>query len=199
MVPRLALFDYGGVLVESPLRRMERYAEEHGVQGATGPRLVFGADADEEHPWHRLERGEIDFAAYRDQYAIVCERHALSLPCPSLSEIYDLRPRRRLIRQLREWRSPQLMIGIATNNIAEMRTWWREQVDAWGFDVVFDSSLLHVRKPEPGFYSAIAQFCQSADIALNCTWLLDDVGGNVEGASKAGLRGLLARARRTGY
>lgn len=152
---------------------------------------MFGSSDCGEHPWHRLERGEIDFATYCEEFAALCERHAVSLPCPSLHEIYDLHPNRRLIHELLSWRSPALKIGIATNNVAEMRAWWHCQVDAGQFDVVFDSSLIHCRKPDAKFFLAIGEYCDHSDIALHHTWLVDDVRANVEGALRVGMRGLV--------
>ncbi len=54
------LFDFGGVFTDSPFAALEELSDELGI----GPRelleIVFGPyDDDTDHPWHRLERGEV--------------------------------------------------------------------------------------------------------------------------------------------
>ena len=63
-----ALFDFGGVFTDIALRR------RRGARAPSSARrpgrlleLVFGPyHADTDHPWHRLERGEIAFREARD-------------------------------------------------------------------------------------------------------------------------------------
>ena len=63
MAIRAVLFDFGGVYTSSPF---SVFAEAAAELGATPERvigLVFGPyDRDTDHPWHRLERGEVSLA-----------------------------------------------------------------------------------------------------------------------------------------
>src|SRR5262245_66622264 len=62
-----ALFDFGGVFTESPFGAAEALGAELGAPPGRLLELVFGPyHADTDHPWHRLERGEIAFGEARE-------------------------------------------------------------------------------------------------------------------------------------
>lgn len=190
---RLLLLDYGGVLVQSPLERVRQYASRYGVNASDAVRIVFGEQGDKGWaPWKLLEKGEISYAEYRRFYeeSRLAEGHPL--PCPSLDEIYSLEPNKSLLSLLYGLNRTACVVGIATNNIAEMRSVWREQVDASSFAVVFDSSAIGYRKPEPEFYEHIALYAASQSVLRSSIWLIDDVEANVVAARAAGFNGLVA-------
>ena len=57
------IFDYGGVFTPSPFTAAHTYATAHGADPDTLIGIVFGYyGTDSDHPWHRLERGELSFA-----------------------------------------------------------------------------------------------------------------------------------------
>src|SRR5262245_22333533 len=64
---RAVLFDFGGVYTPSPF---SVFGEAAGELAATPERvlgLVFGPyDRDTDHPWHRLERGELSLLDARE-------------------------------------------------------------------------------------------------------------------------------------
>jgi hypothetical protein len=54
------LFDFGGVFMESPFAAVRAFGERQGMPAERALELLFGAyDRDTDHPWHRLERGEL--------------------------------------------------------------------------------------------------------------------------------------------
>ncbi len=62
------VFDFGGVFTGSPFVTLARAVTERGVDVDAGLREVFGDySRDTDHPWHRLERGEITFLAARER------------------------------------------------------------------------------------------------------------------------------------
>ena len=61
------LFDFGGVFTPSPFDAFHRVAEDLGVPADELVPLVFGPyHEDTDHPWHRLERGEVTIVQARD-------------------------------------------------------------------------------------------------------------------------------------
>ena len=56
------LFDFGGVITSDPFRVMAKAAVEHGIDLVEFAEIAIGRGADGagDHPWHQLERGEID-------------------------------------------------------------------------------------------------------------------------------------------
>ena len=56
------LFDFGGVFTQSPFEVVRLHGAEIGADPEVILEVLFGAyDQDTDHPWHRLERGEITF------------------------------------------------------------------------------------------------------------------------------------------
>ena len=54
------LFDFGGVFTDSPFEAVEQVGRELGAGSGELSEIVFGPyHEDTDHPWHRLERGEI--------------------------------------------------------------------------------------------------------------------------------------------
>ena len=61
------MWDFGGVFSESPFSALDAIARERDIEPELFREAVFGSyDQDGNHPWHRLERGEIDFMAARE-------------------------------------------------------------------------------------------------------------------------------------
>ena len=62
------VFDFGGVFTSSPFSGLHQWHVEKGLDPQKGLRIVFGPyDQDTDHPWHRVERGEIALAAAAEQ------------------------------------------------------------------------------------------------------------------------------------
>ncbi|TMK87723.1 MAG: HAD family hydrolase, partial [Actinobacteria bacterium] len=70
------LFDFGGVFTESPFLAAHEAGEELGIDVDVAFDLCFGAYHDDgDHPWHRLERGEMTLEeARRALRAMAAER-----------------------------------------------------------------------------------------------------------------------------
>ena len=63
------IFDFAGVLSTSPGDMMRRQIDESGIDVeidlASFIQIIMGPlDVEGDHPWHRLERGRIDFDEY---------------------------------------------------------------------------------------------------------------------------------------
>ena len=59
------LFDFGGVFTVSPFETIHAATAEMGVDPDVTLNIVFGRyDRDTDHPWHRLERGEMTMEDY---------------------------------------------------------------------------------------------------------------------------------------
>ncbi len=61
------LFDFGGVFTDSPFHAVHAFGEDLGINPGEVTELVFGSyERDGDHPWHRLERGEISLENARE-------------------------------------------------------------------------------------------------------------------------------------
>ena len=72
------LFDFGGVFTPSPFDAVENYGLAQGAAPGKMQEIVFGPyHEDTDHPWHRVERGEIELATARDEIIVLGEAAGL--------------------------------------------------------------------------------------------------------------------------
>ena len=191
MAIRAVLFDFGGVLTEGIAGLLLPLAE---ASGATLPEigaLLLGPyHEDGDYMWHRLERGEVTFEATctwaRDEAASRGWTLDLS-PLPRLLAALPLRPG--VIERIRLLRADGIRTALVTNNVREFGGSWKAglAVDEL-FDVVVDSCATGIRKPDRRIYElALERLGVPAEEAV----FLDDFAGNVEGARRVGIHGIL--------
>lgn len=182
-------FDFGGVFIPSPFAAIGTAAAKLGIDEAVLQDTVFGPyDADTDHPWHRLERGEIDFAMARTEIGDLAEERGLGRidPAIALADLaVELTVRDFMVDAVRDLRAKGLRTGIITNNIAEFGTHWRALIPVDElFDDIVDSSAVGIRKPDAAIYRLA---CERLDVAPAASVFIDDFAGNVDGAIAAGM------------
>jgi epoxide hydrolase-like predicted phosphatase len=187
------LFDFGGVFIDSPFALADRAAARLGIAPELLTEVVFGSyDEDTDHPWHRLERGEIPLDACRAEIVADATRRGLADVDP-FTVLADLAGDGGAVREfmvdgVRTLRGRGLRTGIVTNNIAEFGTYWRSLLPLDElFDDVVDSSEVGVRKPDPAIYHLA---CERLGVEPARAVFIDDHAGNVRGAEGAGLTGV---------
>lgn len=186
------LFDFGGVFIDSPFAAAEQGAAALGIPFDELADIVFGPyDRDTDHPWHRLERGELDLAEARRQIRRL-GRDAGHDDIDPLSVLASLatspQVREFMVELVREVRSTGRRTGIVTNNVAEFGTYWRSMLPLEElFDDVVDSSEVGLRKPAAEIFHLA---CERLGVAPGRTAFIDDFEGNVAGARAAGLHAI---------
>lgn len=188
------LFDFGGVFMDSPFAAAEAAAGVMGVPFELLTEVVFGSyDRDTDHPWHRLERGEITFADARESISGLAVESGMGELDPfevlaSLADRGRHGHREFVVDAVRELREAGLRTGVVTNNIAEFGGFWKTIVPLDElFDDVVDSSEVGVRKPGAAIYRLA---CERLEVAPERAVFLDDYEGNVRGARQVGLTGI---------
>ncbi len=159
------LFDFGGVFTESP----------------------FLAD----HPWHRLERGEMTLEdARRALRTMAADRGYDVDPVDFLMRLArDDHQREEVVQRALAVKGRGVRTACVTNNILEFGEGWRSLVPVDElFDVVVDSCHAGVRKPDPRIYRlALA----AVDAAAGAAVFLDDHPANVAAAEALGMQGIV--------
>jgi epoxide hydrolase-like predicted phosphatase len=186
---RAVIFDFGGVFIDSPFTALVEAASAQGLDPAVALEVVFGPyDRDTDHPWHRLERGEIDLAAARSEIvALGVERTGREIePFDLLAALAGGGIRTEVVERCRDLRAGGRRTGLLTNNAAEFEEFWTPLLPLGElFDDVVDSSAVGLRKPDPRIYHlALERLGVTADETV----FIDDALGNVVGARAVGIR-----------
>ena len=165
------------------------YEREHGLPHRFLSEVVL---ADPEHgAWSRLERGELTFAEFCDAFEAECAapaarstrtrahgrgRAAGSTPRPEMvdGDRRDPTPRP-------EDRRAHQQLGADEPGDARAR---RRTTSATVFDVVVESAVEGLRKPDPRIYELV---CERLDVAPTAAVFLDDLGANLKPARALGM------------
>jgi epoxide hydrolase-like predicted phosphatase len=150
------LWDFGGVFTPSPFHAGRRFAEARGLDFDGLFAAVFGSyHADTDHPWHRVERGEMALADAFAEITTTAQASGVSFDMKELfaSMSDDGIDRTIVADKVRALRASGLRMGIVTNNVREFSERWRRLIPVDElFDDIVDSSAVGVRKPNPDIY-----------------------------------------------
>lgn len=189
------LWDFGGVFVPSPFSHLAGFGAELGTSGDRVLELVFGPyDQDTDHPWHRLERGEIGFAECNAALIAAAAEEGVEIdPLALLMRMGG--DGRKLLRDEVVAVAQRLRAGgrhrtaIITNNARDFRDGWRGLIDVDSIcEVVVDSSEVGVRKPDPRIFALTLE--RLGGIAPERAAFLDDAPGNVAAAQALGIHAI---------
>jgi epoxide hydrolase-like predicted phosphatase len=187
------IFDFGGVISADPFRMMAAHATGLGFElGELAAIAVgYGDYGAGDHPWHRLERGEIEVADYEEAVdAMARDRgHDGFPPLPVdliLSQVLVVRPA--MLELLGDLRSQGIATAILTNNVRALGA-WRDSAD-WDqlVDAVIDSCEVGMRKPERRIFE---HACELLGVEPAQAAFLDDMQANVDAAAEIGFAAVL--------
>jgi putative hydrolase of the HAD superfamily len=178
---RAVLFDFGGVLSTSPFEAFERYERDRGLPPGF-LRSVNATDPDA-NAWARLERAELDLDAFDEAFAIESEALGHRVPGADVLALLagDVRPE--MIEAVRRC-GEHHRTALLTNNVLGTMDDPRIGELLALFDVVVESSVVGVRKPEPAFYELA---CERLGIDPTEAVFLDDLGINLKPARAMGM------------
>ncbi len=190
------MWDFGGVFSPSPFSTVERIGREKGYDADRYFGAIFGPyDGDSDHPWHRLERGEVDFVSARE--AIMESARAEGMEADPIELFTRMGQdgggmRQPVIDLACQIKTRGLLTAIVTNNAKEFRENWTKSVPLDDLcHHVIDSSDVGIRKPDPRIFEiALARL---GEVDPSRAIFVDDFEANVVAAEKLGIRGVLMR------
>lgn len=179
------LFDLTGVITSSPWPHLTAAA------GGNVSLLVGEYDQDGDHPWHRLERGEIGFAEWFEGVSALAADAGVELDLSPMAALRDemvVFPQ--VVARIEKLRADGYKTALVTNNVREGSKMWRSLMDVDAlFDVVIDSSDVGIRKPNPAIFQLALQQLAVDDPATAV--FLDDLDSNVVAAKALGMHGIV--------
>ena len=192
------IFDLGGVLMRNG--RHSDFTKNFPPEVAAEAQRIFVGEfgVDTDHPWHRLERGEISMEDCRKEQMAAFAAAGIEMPArPTPPPTEDGKPSPMLTFQPNEemmdlaarLRAAGIGTGILTNNAREFRDLWRNLMPYEElFDDIVDSHEVGLRKPNPAIYElALSRLGGTPERAA----FLDDLPSNVEAANALGMFGVV--------
>ena len=188
---RAILWDFGGVFTTSPFEAFARFEAANGLP-KDFIRSINSTDPDT-NAWARFESSEIDVDEFDDAFRIEAEARGHSVRGKDVLELLsgDFRPRMAAV--LAEC-SRHYRVGCITNNMKkagdgpamaqdDAKARRAQEVMAM-FEVIVESSVEGVRKPNPRIYEIA---CERLGVKPSETVFLDDLGINLKPARAMGM------------
>lgn len=185
------IFDYGGVITTSPFEAFNRFEAERGLP-QDFIRRVNAADPDG-NAWARLERSEIDRAAFDTLFAEEAARFGHAVGGADVLALLGGAIRSEMVAELDRLRAQGYRLGCITNNMRGARGPAMAANDAAArahagvfarFDHVIESRTAGVRKPDPRIYRMM---CEALGVPAERCVYLDDLGVNCKPAAMLGM------------
>jgi len=186
-------FDFGGVFTFSPFSAVDDFGVARGAEPGQFADIMFGSyHIDGDHPWHRLERGEMTMEAARDAILDLGREQGQEV---DFYEVFASLPRdgglrTALVDKVAELKGSGYRTAIITNNVREFSAGWRSllPVDEL-FDEVIDSCMEGMRKPNPAIFELALE--RMGGVSPAESLFLDDHPANVAAARQLGIDSIL--------
>ena len=185
---RAVVFDLGGVVMPSPLDAFRAYEARVGLPHRFLSEVVVRTG--EEGAWSRLERGEVTMAEFSEAFEAECAAAGGAVVVADLfADVHaGSGPRPEMLTAIERIRAAGLKTAALTNN-------WRpdESDETVGsrtpaladvFDVIVESAIEGLRKPDPRIYELT---CARLGVAPEAAVFLDDLGVNLKSARALGM------------
>ncbi|MEI4273241.1 HAD-IA family hydrolase [Klenkia sp. LSe6-5] len=181
------VFDLGGVITTSPLAAFNDYERDAGLPIGLVARL--NTTNPHENAWARFERSELD----RDGFVEVFEAEARScgydVDATRVLDALHGAVRPAVVTAIRALGTAGVPLALLSNNAAPMDPGSEHGALMALFDVVVESSVEGIRKPEPAIYpltldrlaAAVGRRIEDAEVVY-----LDDLGPNLKPARELG-------------
>lgn len=189
---RGAIFDYGGVMTESVFRR-RRDADPDVVSllafFINDLRKVYHLPTSSAHDLHMLETGQLTEAEF---FRRLCARHEAAggahIDPEHVRELIfaeRAEASAAMVDTVRQLRGAGYRTALLTNNAREWEPMWRAHIPVDElFDVVVDSSVVGLRKPDRAIYQLT---CERLGLPPEECIFVDDLQCNVDAASELGM------------
>jgi epoxide hydrolase-like predicted phosphatase len=183
-VYRAVIFDLGGVVMPSPLDAFREYERHHDLPHRFLSEIVLAGGDD--GAWSKLERGQLTMEQFGEAFEAECAAAGGTVAAEVFTMVRDgSGPRPEMLTAVARIREEGLKVAALTNN-------WKTDDSGSSstslladvFDVVVESAVEGLRKPDPRIYELM---CARLDILPGNAVFLDDLGVNLKPARDMGM------------
>lgn len=185
---KAVIWDFGGVLTTSPFQAFNRYEAQHGLPKD----FIRGINATnpDGNAWAQFESARIGLEEFDRLFEQESKAKGHAVPGRQVVELLSGRLRPRMVEALKRC-NERFKTACITNNFsagahptgAAAKAHRTEAVMAL-FDLVVESSVEGVRKPNPAIYQ---RTCERLAVAPQACVFLDDLGVNLKPARALGM------------
>jgi putative hydrolase of the HAD superfamily len=183
MTVRAVLFDFGGVISSSPLEGFTAYEKRIGLPVGFIAQLNMANH--HENAWAKFERGQISQEEFLPLFEQEARIAGYELDAREVLAALAARERPEMIEALHRLHKAGLSLALLTNNIAPLDLDGPMRELFALFDVIMQSSVEGIRKPEPEFY--LRALDRLGGIPPTEAVFLDDLGVNLKPARALGI------------
>ncbi|SDO85147.1 putative hydrolase of the HAD superfamily [Klenkia soli] len=181
------VLDLGGVISTSPLAAFGDYERSAGLPLGLVARL--NTTNPHTNAWARFERSELDRAGFVEVFEAEARAAGYDVDATRVLAALHGALRPEVVHAIRALRTAGVPLALLTNNAAPMDPASEHGSLVELFDVVVESSVEGVRKPEPAIYpltlerlsAAVGRTIDHAEVVY-----LDDLGPNLKPARELG-------------
>jgi putative hydrolase of the HAD superfamily len=180
------LFDFGGVVADSPFEAFERY--ERAKDLPEGFIRALNATNHHDNAWARLERNDLSFDEFCDAFEKEAKDAGATIDTRELFAMLSGSLRAEMVEAVHRC-AERFKTALLTNNFVtgdgSRTSRSAEHAEVLElFDVVIESSVVGVRKPDPRFYLLA---CEALGVEPEHAVFLDDLGVNLKPARDLGM------------
>jgi len=194
---RAVIFDLGGVVFPSPFAAWRAYEAANGLPHGFISQVIV--DGGEHGAWSRLERGELGPAGFAEVFAAECVAAGHPIDVDAVMGAMtsgagadgEVGTHGVVVTAIRALRAAGLRTAACTNNFADADggTHVSGESDlarllADLFDVIVESAVVGLRKPDPRIYELV---CDRLAVAPTEAVFLDDLGTSCKAAGALGM------------
>jgi putative hydrolase of the HAD superfamily len=182
---RAVIFDLGGVVFPSPFQAFDAYDTDTGLPAGSVRALI--RTSSEEGAWAALERGELTMDDFLSALELEAETNGFRLDARRLMQSLasGFGPRPAMQRAITSIREHGLRTAALTNNWPAADNGARSHRFAdLLFDVVVESAVEGLRKPDPKIYALVLE---RLGVGAEEAVFLDDLGINLKPAAAMGM------------
>ena len=184
---RAVIFDLGGVVMPSPIEAFREYEQRVGLPHRFISEVIVGGD--DSSAWSRLERGELSLEEFGVAFEAECAAAGQTVRAAdmlgTLTGGGEARPA--MLEAIRVIRAGGLKTAALTNNWGiDGEGTMQDRAPILGdlFDVIIESYVVGLRKPDPRIYELV---CAELGVVPAEAVFLDDLGVNLKPARAMGM------------
>ena len=177
---KIVLWDYGGVLTESPIKNFQKFENDNNYTLNTI--IKINSDNKYDNAWAKLEKDEISIEEFSTLFKQEAKKFGIeNVNTHKLLKCLDVKLNIKMIKLLKHISKFYTCVCL-TNNFKKMGTSKFESIKN-NFSLIIESSKIGMRKPEKQIYIYVLKILKvNAEEVL----FIDDLGINLKPARELG-------------